>query len=203
VSQSEIEQPARPDAPLSSNPCRKRRSPHQRERDAGKFLAELIERLLRNGCNFVVGGGGVDFVLHQQLVSLLEGDVIRHRRLLASGRSLPVRALPPRRRPAAPRSLRARWQAFARPAGLVPVPTFGPRMVCSRCGIIGADARPNSRNNRLHPKSVREHSGDCAARARRVHLIAVDDFSIALLTLGQRWKARASSFAPQSSRPVQ
>jgi hypothetical protein len=25
----------------------------------------------------------------------------------------------------------------------VPVPTFGPRMVCSRCGIIGADARPN------------------------------------------------------------
>jgi hypothetical protein len=25
----------------------------------------------------------------------------------------------------------------------VPVPTFGPRMVCTRCGIIGADARPN------------------------------------------------------------
>jgi hypothetical protein len=24
----------------------------------------------------------------------------------------------------------------------VPVPTFGPRMVCTRCGIIGADARP-------------------------------------------------------------
>jgi hypothetical protein len=23
------------------------------------------------------------------------------------------------------------------------VPTFGPRMVCTRCGIIGADARPN------------------------------------------------------------
>jgi hypothetical protein len=23
----------------------------------------------------------------------------------------------------------------------VPVPTFGPRMVCTRCGIIGADAR--------------------------------------------------------------
>jgi hypothetical protein len=25
----------------------------------------------------------------------------------------------------------------------VPVPTFGPRMVCTGCGIIGADARPN------------------------------------------------------------
>jgi hypothetical protein len=25
----------------------------------------------------------------------------------------------------------------------VPVPTFGPRMACTHCGIIGADARPN------------------------------------------------------------
>jgi hypothetical protein len=25
------------------------------------------------------------------------------------------------------------------------VPTLGPRMVCTRCGIIGADARPNWR----------------------------------------------------------
>jgi hypothetical protein len=25
----------------------------------------------------------------------------------------------------------------------VPVPSFGPRLVCTRCGIIGADARPN------------------------------------------------------------
>ncbi len=25
----------------------------------------------------------------------------------------------------------------------VPVPAFGPRMVCARCGMIGADARPN------------------------------------------------------------
>jgi hypothetical protein len=25
----------------------------------------------------------------------------------------------------------------------VAVPTFGPRMVCTRCGIVGADARPN------------------------------------------------------------
>jgi hypothetical protein len=30
----------------------------------------------------------------------------------------------------------------------VPVPSFGPRMVCTRCGIIGADARPNWRVNR-------------------------------------------------------
>jgi hypothetical protein len=27
----------------------------------------------------------------------------------------------------------------------VPAPSFGPRMVCTRCGIIGADARPNWR----------------------------------------------------------
>jgi hypothetical protein len=27
----------------------------------------------------------------------------------------------------------------------VPVPAFGPRMVCTRCGIVGADARPNWR----------------------------------------------------------
>jgi hypothetical protein len=25
----------------------------------------------------------------------------------------------------------------------VRVPSFGPRMVCTRCGIIGADAQPN------------------------------------------------------------
>jgi hypothetical protein len=25
----------------------------------------------------------------------------------------------------------------------VPVPSFGPRMVCTRCGIISVDARPN------------------------------------------------------------
>jgi hypothetical protein len=24
-----------------------------------------------------------------------------------------------------------------------PVPSFGPRMVCTGCGIVGADARPN------------------------------------------------------------
>jgi hypothetical protein len=27
----------------------------------------------------------------------------------------------------------------------VPVPTFGRRMVCTRCGIVGADVRPNWR----------------------------------------------------------
>ena len=30
-----------------------------------------------------------------------------------------------------------------------PVPTFGPRMVCTRCGIIGTDARPNWREQPL------------------------------------------------------
>jgi hypothetical protein len=28
-------------------------------------------------------------------------------------------------------------------ADAVPVPAFGPRMVCTRCGIIGAFVRPN------------------------------------------------------------
>jgi hypothetical protein len=28
----------------------------------------------------------------------------------------------------------------------VPVPSFGPRMVCTGCGIVGADARPNWRD---------------------------------------------------------
>jgi hypothetical protein len=27
----------------------------------------------------------------------------------------------------------------------VPAPMFGPRMVCTKCGIVGADARPNWR----------------------------------------------------------
>jgi hypothetical protein len=31
----------------------------------------------------------------------------------------------------------------------VPVRTFGPRMVCTRCGIIGADARPNWKEKAL------------------------------------------------------
>jgi len=30
----------------------------------------------------------------------------------------------------------------------IPVPAFGPRMVCTRCGMIGADARPNWRESR-------------------------------------------------------
>jgi hypothetical protein len=29
------------------------------------------------------------------------------------------------------------------PCPHVPVPTFGPRMVCTVCGIVGADVRPN------------------------------------------------------------
>jgi hypothetical protein len=33
----------------------------------------------------------------------------------------------------------------------VPVPAFGPRMVCTRCGIIGADARPNWRERAGDP----------------------------------------------------
>jgi hypothetical protein len=25
----------------------------------------------------------------------------------------------------------------------IPVPAFGPRMICTGCGIVGADVRPN------------------------------------------------------------
>ena len=32
----------------------------------------------------------------------------------------------------------------------VPVPTFGPRMVCTSCGVVGADARPTWREHRAH-----------------------------------------------------
>ena len=37
----------------------------------------------------------------------------------------------------------------------IPVPAFGPRMVCTRCGAIGADARPN----------WNERRADCTVRA--------------------------------------
>ena len=37
----------------------------------------------------------------------------------------------------------------ARPDDM-PVTAFGPRMVCTRCGNIGADARPNWREHRAH-----------------------------------------------------
>jgi hypothetical protein len=33
----------------------------------------------------------------------------------------------------------------------VPMPAFGPRMVCTRCGIIGADARPNWQEQAQRP----------------------------------------------------
>jgi hypothetical protein len=33
----------------------------------------------------------------------------------------------------------------------VPVPSFGPRMVCTSCGIIGADARPNWSERPVRP----------------------------------------------------
>jgi hypothetical protein len=32
-----------------------------------------------------------------------------------------------------------------------PVPAFGPRMVCTGCGIVGADARPNWREQPPRP----------------------------------------------------
>jgi hypothetical protein len=33
----------------------------------------------------------------------------------------------------------------------IPVPAFGPRMVCTGCGIVGADARPNWKDRPSRP----------------------------------------------------
>jgi len=41
---------------------------------------------------------------------------------------------------ACPRSVVFNVDAYAE---TLPVPAFGPRMVCTACGMIGADARPN------------------------------------------------------------
>jgi hypothetical protein len=46
----------------------------------------------------------------------------------------------------------------------VPVPTFRPRMVCTRCGIVGADARPNWREQ----PGAGERRAMAAVRPRKV-----------------------------------
>ena len=38
-----------------------------------------------------------------------------------------------------------------------PVPSFGPRMVCTGCGIVGADARPNWTERPERPSLTGEH----------------------------------------------
>jgi hypothetical protein len=57
----------------------------------------------------------------------------------------------------------------------VPVPTFGPRMVCTRCGIIGADARPHWQEQparekwrKNHERAVRRRAEPGAQAARRL-----------------------------------
>jgi hypothetical protein len=37
------------------------------------------------------------------------------------------------------------------------VPSFGPRTVCTRCGIVGADARPNWKERPARPSLTGEH----------------------------------------------
>jgi hypothetical protein len=51
----------------------------------------------------------------------------------------------------------------------VPVPTFGPRMVCTRCGIIGADARPNWRGQPTRESwhTMRRSGQQCGSRSDR------------------------------------
>jgi hypothetical protein len=44
----------------------------------------------------------------------------------------------------------------------VPVPIFDPRMVCTRCGIIGANARPNWREQVGHQMAKLKVPADAA-----------------------------------------
>jgi hypothetical protein len=39
----------------------------------------------------------------------------------------------------------------------VPVPAFGPRMVCTHCGIIGAFARPNWQERQAQESLTGQH----------------------------------------------
>jgi hypothetical protein len=57
----------------------------------------------------------------------------------------------------------------------VPVPAFGPRMVCTGCGMIGADARPNWRE-RYDPGQITRSlkpGTSYSARAAESRLCAV------------------------------
>jgi len=48
----------------------------------------------------------------------------------------------------------------------VPVPTFGPRVVCTRCGTIGADARPNWREQPARLSGAGSAPWRCTERHR-------------------------------------
>src|SRR5262245_12497126 len=52
----------------------------------------------------------------------------------------------------------------------VPVPWFGPRMVCSKCGIIGADARPNWNEQPTRPTVFREDHPEFDGRSNAAEL---------------------------------
>jgi hypothetical protein len=62
----------------------------------------------------------------------------------------------------------------------VAAPTFGPRMVCTRCGIVGADARPNWKEQPqresltgVHGDAERESSPMLPFRQRPVLILAL------------------------------
>ena len=42
----------------------------------------------------------------------------------------------------------------------VPVPAFGPRLVCTRCGIIGAYARPNWQERQTQESLTGRNGGE-------------------------------------------
>jgi hypothetical protein len=80
----------------------------------------------------------------------------------------------------------------------VVVPTFGPRMVCTGCGIVGADARP-----RWREQPPRGHG-----EARKFSFgfkLKQDSFYVGILAVEARmdWSAYDRNHALQSARPFQ
>jgi len=51
----------------------------------------------------------------------------------------------------------------------VPVPAFGPRLVCTVCGAIGADARPNWNEGEQGQKTMSKHKTNVFVVVARAH----------------------------------
>lgn len=78
----------------------------------------------------------------------------------------------------------------------VAVPTFGPRMVCTRCGIIGADARPNWKEHRARGEgSASTRSGPRRPGGRSI-------FPRKMLSQSPHRRSRSASAAPQCRVPL-
>jgi hypothetical protein len=66
----------------------------------------------------------------------------------------------------------------------IPVPAFGPRMVCTACGIVGAFARPNwqgarARAGRGEPDGGYSQRCACAGRQKRLPMTSRETTTLA------------------------